>query len=80
MVVPAGGYLTKTLNFTVQVTAPPASQHVAKVKESLVQELTTFPLLLLPIGGAGGAIAAVFLIRRRKSGAGGDEDFDTSFE
>jgi hypothetical protein len=77
-----GGLLAKTLNFTVQVSAPPPSATSTKVKHSMVQELTTFPLLLVPVGGAGGALAAVFLIRKRKSGGGssGDEEFDTSFE
>jgi len=81
-VYPGGGFLSKTLNFTVQVSTPPPSLHAAKAKASLVQELTTFPYLLVPIGGAGGAVAAVFLIRKRRSGGGakGDEDFGTSFE
>ena len=81
-IYPAGGFLSKTLNFTVQVSTPPPSAHATKAKASLVQELTTFPFLLVPVGGAGGAIAAVFLIRKRKSGGGtkGDEEFDTSFE
>jgi hypothetical protein len=80
-VAPAGGLLTKTLNFTVQVSTPPPSAHAVKAKAGLVQELTSFPLVLVPIGAAGGAIAGVFLIRKRKSGgAKGDEDFDTSFE
>jgi hypothetical protein len=53
-----------------------------KAKPTLAKELTTFPLMLVPIGGgAGGAVAALFLLRRRKGGAGGaDEDFDTSLE
>jgi hypothetical protein len=76
------GLLAKTLNFTVQVTAAPPTASVTKHKASLVQELTTFPLLLVPIGGAGGAVAAVFLIRKRRGGGGAksDADFDTSFE
>ena len=83
VVAPTGGFLTKTLNFTVHVATPPPSAHAAKAKLSLVQQLTTFPLFLVPIGGgAGGAVAAIFLIRKRRSGGGakGDEDFDTSFE
>jgi hypothetical protein len=82
LVAPTGGLLPKTLNFTVHVSTPPPAAHVAKAKASLVQELTTFPLLLVPIGGAGGAVAAVFLIRKRRGGgeAKGDDEFDTSFE
>ena len=81
-VVSSGGLPTQTLNFTVQVSAPPASAaHATKAKASLTQELTTFPLLLLPIGGAGGAVAAVFLIRKRRGGGeSSEENFDTSFE
>jgi len=75
------GLLTRTLNFTVQVSAPPASAAASKAKASITQELTTFPLVLAPIGGAGGAMAAVFLIRKKKGGkASGDQEFDTSFE
>jgi hypothetical protein len=81
-VIAPGGLLTRTLNFTVQVTAPPSSVAKAdKPKAGLTQELTTFPLLLVPIGGAGGAVAAVFLVKKRKGGkADGDQEFDTSFE
>lgn len=76
-----GGLLTKTLNFTVQVNAIPPPVHAAKPKQTIVQQLTTFPLMLVPIGGAGGAVGAVLLLRRRKGGsATGEEDFDTSFE
>jgi hypothetical protein len=82
VIAPGGGLLTRTLNFTVQVTAPPASAGAAThAKASLIQELTTFPLLLVPIGGAGAAVAVVFLIRRRRGGGeSGEENFDTSFE
>lgn len=45
-VVTPGGLLEKTLNFTVTVSAPPPSAVSAKAKGSMVQELTTFPLLL----------------------------------
>ena len=78
----SSGILSKTLNFTVQVSTPPPSANAAKAKASLVQELTTFPLLLVPVGAAGGAVAAVFLIRKKRSGGGakGDDEFDTSFE
>ncbi len=81
-VIAPGGLLTRTLNFTVQVSAPPPSAKADKVaNEGLTQELTTFPLLLVPVGGAGGAVAAVFLVKKRKGGkADGDQEFDTSFE
>lgn len=80
-VVSASGLLTHTLNFTVQVIAPPPPRAAAKAQGSLTHELTTFPLVLVPVGGAGGAVAAVFLIRKRKGGgAKGEEEFDTSFE
>lgn len=79
-VVAPGGLLTKTLNFTIQVNAP-ALPKVEKAKGGLTQELTTFPLLLVPVGGAGGAVAGVFLVMRRRGGKGdGDQEFDTSFE
>ena len=79
--VTPGGLLAKTLNFTVQVTTPPPAVAATKAKASMVQQLTSFPLLLVPIGGAGGAGAAVFLVRKRRAGgAKGEEDFDTSFE
>lgn len=80
-VVAPGALLTKTLNFTVQVSSPPPPAKTEKAKSSVVQELTTFPLLLAPVGGAGGAVAAVFLVRKRRGGkADGDQEFDTSFE
>ena len=74
------GIPNRTLNFTVAVSPPPPSA-AAKQGPSLTERLTTYPLVLVPIGGAGGAIAAVILIRRR-GGKGGssDEEFDTSFE
>ncbi len=73
------GLPSKTLNFTIQVTAPPAA--VAKAGPSLTQQLTSFPLLLLPVGGVGGAVAVTFLlIRRRGKGAAGSEDFDSALE
>jgi len=80
-VVSSGGILTHTLNFTVQVTGPPPPKAAVKAKASLTHELITFPLVLVPVGGAGGAVAAVFLIRRRKGGGtDADQEFDTSFE
>lgn len=80
-VVAPGGLLTKTLNFTVQVSAPATPVSADKVKTSLVSQLTTFPMLLVPVGGAGGAVAAIFLVIRRRGGKGdGDQEFDTSFE
>lgn len=80
-VVAPGGFLAKTLNLTVQVSAPPAPKVAVKAKPTLVQQLTTFPMVLVPVGGAGGAVAAVLVIRKRRGGGGtGDEDFDTSFE
>ena len=78
-VVSGSGVQTKTLNFTVLVTAPPPS--TVKAKPSIVQELTAFPLVLLPVGGAAGAVVAVFLVRRRGSrGSKSDEEFDSSLE
>jgi len=80
-VVAPGALLTKTLNFTILVSAPPVSTKTEKAKGSVVQDLTTFPLLLAPVGGAGGAVAAVFLVKKRRGGkADGDQEFDTSFE
>jgi hypothetical protein len=75
-VVNDAGLQTKTLNFTV--TATPAAPAAAQQKQSLVQELTSFPLLLVPVGGAaGGGAAAFFLVRRRGKRGGADEEFDT---
>ncbi len=80
-VIAPGGLFSKTLNFTVSVSAPPQSSVTVKPKASITQELTTFPLVLVPIGGAGGAVAAIFLVRRRRGGGKtADEEFDTSFE
>lgn len=80
-IVTPGGLFAKTLNFTVQVSAPPPSGAAAKQKANVAQELITFPLLLVPVGGAGGAVAVVFLVKKRKGGKdAGDQEFDTSFE
>jgi len=79
-VVSPQGLPTKTLNFTVTVTAAPPPP-VVKHKATLVQQLTTFPLMLVPVGGAGGAVVLVLLVRRRGgSKGGGEEEFDNTFE
>jgi hypothetical protein len=79
-VVAPGGPLEKTLNFTVQVTIPPPSTGTT-AKPSLVQQFTSFPLLLVPVGAAGGGgAAAFFVIRRRGKGGGAGEDFDNTLE
>ena len=71
------GFAQKTLNFTVQVSAPPPPVKAKTVP--LTQRLTTFPLVLVPIGGAGAAVAAVFVLRRRRGGLDeGEEGFDES--
>jgi hypothetical protein len=45
----------------------------------LVDQLTSFPYILAPIGGVGGAgAAAFFFIRRRKGGGSTDEEFDNA--
>jgi hypothetical protein len=78
-VVTPVGLASKTFNFTVQVTATPANQ--GKSGPSLIDQLTSFPYILAPIGGVGGAgAAAFFLIRRRGKGGGSstDEEFDNA--
>jgi hypothetical protein len=69
---------SKTFNFTVQVTAVPTGG--GKAGPSLIDQLTTFPYVLAPIGGVGGAgAAAFFFIRRRgKGGGAGEEEFDNA--
>ena len=78
VVIAPGGIFEKTFNFTVNVTPPPLSHE----KAGLLQRITTFPLIIAPIGGAAGAGAVVLLVLRRRRGGGapGEEDFDTSFE
>lgn len=71
------GIASKTLNMTVTVTAPPPP-HIVKPKPTLEQQLTTFPLVLAPIGGAGGAVMMVLLLKRRGSHGSDEEDFDDS--
>jgi len=69
----------KTFNFTVQVTAVPTGSG-GKASPSLIDQLTSFPYVLAPIGGVGGAgAAAFFFIRRRGKGGGStDEEFDNA--
>lgn len=73
-----GGFLAHTLNFTVQVVSPPPPKLTHKT--TLVERLTTFPLVLAPVGGGAAVVAAVFVLRRRRGGGGGEEEFDSSFE
>src|SRR5207253_7863055 len=54
---------SKTFNFTVQVTSVPTGSG-GKAAPSLIDQLTTFPYILAPIGGAGGAGAAAFFFIR----------------
>jgi len=70
---------SKTFNFTVQVIPTPAGGG-GKAAPSLVDQLTSFPYILAPIGGVGGAgAAAFFFIRRRGKGGGStDEEFDNA--
>lgn len=78
-VIAPPGFAAKSLNFTVQVTAPPPP--VTAKQASITQRLTSFPLVLAPIGGAAGVVAAVFLVRRRRGGLDeGEEGFDESLE
>ena len=80
VVIAPGSLLAHTLNFTVLVSAPPPTAIVTKAKPSIIQAAHVLPTAIGPVGGAGGAVGAVFLIRKRKGGAKGDEEFDTSFE
>jgi len=77
-VVNSPGIPSKTLNFTVDATAPPPPP--VREQPSLIQQFTAFPMILVPVGGAGGLIAVIVLVIRRGRGKGGGEDFDTSLE
>jgi len=70
---------SRTFNFTIQVTTIPTGSG-GKAAPSLVDQLTSFPYILAPIGGVGGAgAAAFFFIRRRGKGGGStDEEFDNA--
>jgi len=65
----------KNLTFTIVVEAS-ATAVAAQHHQTVTQQLTSFPLLLAPVGGAVvGVSVIVILLRRRGAGGSGEEDF-----
>jgi hypothetical protein len=75
--VDEAGVPAAKLVLTIQVVGAPAG---SKGHSTIAQQLTSFPLVLGPIGGGAGAVAAFVLLKRRGKGGSPDEEFENALD